>query len=740
MRHTTREPSPSSGDGPPSKRTLLLALTTSARGRRGRATSTPPRAARRLRARGRRTPGSSRARGPAASAASRHGETARSRRRRIRRHARVALGPDVARGPPGRHGDAVALFLREAQHHLHRVLELLHRADHEEAAPDHVVEQLLAPLGAQDGDGPVHGRHAAARDVGQLAGKVAAVVALGAGVLLRAVEVHLHQLAVRLVDHHLALDVELLHLRERDTHLALDLLHHEALVGEHLGAEEADGEAHDVAEALQVLRLPLDVLGLLAPVVQPRGVGDLDLARRRDLAGHADEADLREPLLLRVGQGQVVRAVGVPGAGARDRLGHGGDHLGPGRGGHVLVGGRDDGAVEEALAQPVAEDGGHHAAVLAAREDLRILAARGDHAPVAAEEPLVHAGLHREHLVPQIELAQPEARAHLRTHVAADALADTAVVEGSRGLGHLLRLPVHVVDDVVRADQHAGAALAAASVGDDLIHHLLEARMLDHRADTIRRRFAVSIAGRKPYYHAPMLSDAELRVLRAVAEALIPPGGPFPLGAGDVGTAERLARYLQGMAPETERQVRLLLRAWEAAPLASRHLRRFSRLAPAAREEWGERCLASRLPWRRIPLLLLQPLCLSAFCADPRVEAALGYGHECLDGRAPGAGPRLVPLQYPDVRGDVEEVADVCVVGSGAGGAVVAYELARAGLRVGVLEEGGYFTQADFTGPPMERVQRFYRNGGATVALGRPTIPVPLGECLGGTMVVSSGP
>src|SRR5439155_921280 len=77
--------------------------------------------------------------------------------------------------------------------------------------------------------------------------------------------------------------------------------------------------------------------------------------------------------------------------------------------------------------------------------------------------------------------------------------------------------------------------------------------------------------------------------------------------------------------------------------------------------------------------------------------------------------------------------------GSGAGGAVVAYELARAGLRVVVLEEGGYFRQADFTGPPMERVQRFYRNGGATVALGRPTIPVPLGKCVGGTTVVNSG-
>ena len=236
-----------------------------------------------------------------------------------------------------------------------------------------------------------------------------------------------------------------------------------------------------------------------------------------------------------------------------------------------------------------------------------------------------------------------------------------------------------------------------------------------------------------------MLSDAELHTLRAVAEALIPPGGRFPLGAGDVGTAERAGRYLAGMAPETQRQVRLLLRAWEAAPLASRHLRRFSRLAPAAREEWGERCLASRLPWRRIPLLLLKTLCLSAFCADPRVEQALGYGHSCLDARAPGTGPRLTPLQYPEVRGDVEEVADACVVGSGAGGAVAAYELARAGLRVVVLEEGAYFTQADFTGPPMERVQRFYRNGGATVALGRPTIPLPLGKCVGGTTVVNSG-
>jgi choline dehydrogenase-like flavoprotein len=40
--------------------------------------------------------------------------------------------------------------------------------------------------------------------------------------------------------------------------------------------------------------------------------------------------------------------------------------------------------------------------------------------------------------------------------------------------------------------------------------------------------------------------------------------------------------------------------------------------------------------------------------------------------------------------------ADVVVIGSGAGGAVVACELQRAGFEVLVLEEGGHHTRADF--------------------------------------------
>lgn len=88
---------------------------------------------------------------------------------------------------------------------------------------------------------------------------------------------------------------------------------------------------------------------------------------------------------------------------------------------------------------------------------------------------------------------------------------------------------------------------------------------------------------------------------------------------------------------------------------------------------------------------------------------------------------------------DVSEVCDVVVVGSGAGGATVAKELAEKGLKVIVVEEGDYFTSKDFVGPPIERIMRFCKNGGATPTLGKVQIPLPLGRTVGGTTTVNSG-
>ena len=83
--------------------------------------------------------------------------------------------------------------------------------------------------------------------------------------------------------------------------------------------------------------------------------------------------------------------------------------------------------------------------------------------------------------------------------------------------------------------------------------------------------------------------------------------------------------------------------------------------------------------------------------------------------------------------------ADACVIGSGAGGAVVAKELAEAGMRVVLLEEGEHITADAFTARPRDMLPRLYRDAAQHATLGRPPILLPLGRAVGGTTLVNSG-
>lgn len=89
-----------------------------------------------------------------------------------------------------------------------------------------------------------------------------------------------------------------------------------------------------------------------------------------------------------------------------------------------------------------------------------------------------------------------------------------------------------------------------------------------------------------------------------------------------------------------------------------------------------------------------------------------------------------------DVAGDLALSADVCVVGSGAGGAVVAARLAERGARVVVLEEGGAFPPGSL--PLSEGVvyPRLYQEHGqrATADL---AITVLQGRMVGGSTAVN---
>ncbi|HUB04534.1 MAG TPA: GMC family oxidoreductase [Solirubrobacteraceae bacterium] len=83
--------------------------------------------------------------------------------------------------------------------------------------------------------------------------------------------------------------------------------------------------------------------------------------------------------------------------------------------------------------------------------------------------------------------------------------------------------------------------------------------------------------------------------------------------------------------------------------------------------------------------------------------------------------------------------ADACVIGAGAGGAVVAAELAEGGANVVVLEQGPEHDADGFTARPPQMLARLYRDGGQTTTLGLPPIGLPLGRGIGGTTLINSG-
>jgi choline dehydrogenase-like flavoprotein len=87
--------------------------------------------------------------------------------------------------------------------------------------------------------------------------------------------------------------------------------------------------------------------------------------------------------------------------------------------------------------------------------------------------------------------------------------------------------------------------------------------------------------------------------------------------------------------------------------------------------------------------------------------------------------------------GALEITCDVVIVGSGSGGAVVAAELAEAGLDVVVLEEGGHHATGEFTPDSSAMVRLLYRDGGAAFARGRPPVQFAEGRCVGGSTTVN---
>jgi choline dehydrogenase-like flavoprotein len=97
----------------------------------------------------------------------------------------------------------------------------------------------------------------------------------------------------------------------------------------------------------------------------------------------------------------------------------------------------------------------------------------------------------------------------------------------------------------------------------------------------------------------------------------------------------------------------------------------------------------------------------------------------------------LVALDGRTIKRPFDDEADVVIVGSGPAGATVARRLARAGVRVIVLEEGHETQPKDFVASGLRSMASLYRDMGTSIAFGNVSMPYLQGRAVGGTSVVN---
>lgn len=93
--------------------------------------------------------------------------------------------------------------------------------------------------------------------------------------------------------------------------------------------------------------------------------------------------------------------------------------------------------------------------------------------------------------------------------------------------------------------------------------------------------------------------------------------------------------------------------------------------------------------------------------------------------------------KYVRVKNDiVENNVDVCIIGSGAAGAVLAKELVEAGKKVVLIERGGYFEGKDMNQREVDMMPLLWKNAGFNF-VDSLRIAIAQGSCLGGSTIIN---
>ncbi|HKN59254.1 MAG TPA: FAD-dependent oxidoreductase, partial [Gemmatimonadaceae bacterium] len=189
----------------------------------------------------------------------------------------------------------------------------------------------------------------------------------------------------------------------------------------------------------------------------------------------------------------------------------------------------------------------------------------------------------------------------------------------------------------------------------------------------------------------------------------------FSMSAADLGVSARVATALEMIEPAKRDAFRFFLRLL-ANPLfmatVSRGTAPFSRLSQHQRERVLQRLARSAVPQLRSAyqgarsLVMLHTYAANGTPESDAILSAIGY--------EPELNPKSTAPHIPISKlGDESKIeCDVCVVGSGAAGCVVAAELAASGQDVVVVEAGGVWSGGEFDQHELIGMHQLFREGG----------------------------
>jgi choline dehydrogenase-like flavoprotein len=253
----------------------------------------------------------------------------------------------------------------------------------------------------------------------------------------------------------------------------------------------------------------------------------------------------------------------------------------------------------------------------------------------------------------------------------------------------------------------------------------------------------VSLAAWRKRYGLEFLQPMEYRSITACAEVLVA-GEPEELTAEDV--AANVEKYLKQIRAHRRWLYRVVLFGIELTPLLTL-LPPLSLLWPGDRRAFLVKHFQKPPAWPpflkhaiMIMIRICQQLSFAGYYNDPRSWPSIGYtpfSARPHDKPIPDPGPHPLHVIRNEDLGETQLDADVCLIGSGAAGGILAYELAKAGRSVLILERGQYVEPREFTEDEVGMIGRLYADG-VMQQTEDWRFTVLQGSCVGGSTTVNN--